>query len=63
MIPYTYRAEWVSTIDGDTFDARVDLGFHLSTRQRFRLLGFEAPEARGGEAPKGRMARDALRRA
>lgn len=31
-------------IDGDTFDADVDVGFHIQTRQRFRIRGIDAPE-------------------
>lgn len=32
-------------VDGDTFDAIVDLGFGVSISQRFRLKGVNAPEA------------------
>lgn len=41
---YQYRATVVRWIDGDTVDLDVDLGFHVITRQRFRLLGVDTPE-------------------
>jgi micrococcal nuclease len=31
-------------IDGDTFEARVDLGFRVYSIQKFRLMGIDAPE-------------------
>ena len=43
--PYTYRAEVVDVIDGDTIDVHVDLGFYVWIRyQRIHLYGIEAPE-------------------
>lgn len=41
---WTYRARLVRCVDGDTFDADVDLGFHLTKRVRFRLLDVDTPE-------------------
>ena len=43
---YRYRATLRRVIDGDTVDCEVDLGFGIQTRQRFRLLGINAPEKR-----------------
>jgi hypothetical protein len=41
---YTYHA-WVSRVlDGDTFEAVVDLGFGITTTQTLRLRGVDAPE-------------------
>jgi micrococcal nuclease len=39
-------------VDGDTFDATVDLGFHATMALRFRMLGIDTPELRprGGTA-------------
>jgi len=31
-------------VDGDTVDLLVDVGFHLTAVQRFRLLGVDTPE-------------------
>jgi len=41
---YTYAAELVRVIDGDTLVARVDLGFRTWITQTFRLRGIDAPE-------------------
>ena len=63
MNPYTYRATVVRVVDGDTIDLDVDLGFHLRSRQRFRLLDYNAPETRGPERLLGIQAKaDLVRR-
>ena len=31
-------------VDGDTLDVEIDLGFHILTNQRIRLLGVDTPE-------------------
>lgn len=36
--------EVVRVVDGDTVDLKLDLGFRLTTTQRFRLLGIDTPE-------------------
>ncbi len=41
---YTYAAELVRVIDGDTFVARIDLGFRTWVTETFRLRGIDAPE-------------------
>lgn len=41
---YIYRASILRWVDGDTFDARVDLGFRTWIETRFRLFGVNAPE-------------------
>jgi micrococcal nuclease len=46
--PYRYRAELIRVVDGDTVDLKVDLGFYLSAALRFRVLGLDTPELRGG---------------
>jgi len=43
---YTYRVKVKKVVDGDTVDFEIDLGFHVSTFQRFRLWGINAPESR-----------------
>lgn len=48
-------------IDGDTVDLNVDMGFHITCAQRFRVLDINTPELRrGDDAHKaaGRSARD-----
>lgn len=42
--PYIYRATVTNVVDGDTFDAVVDLGFNVQTRIRFRMLGLDTAE-------------------
>lgn len=44
---YSFRAELERVIDGDTFDLRIDLGFHCSITIRARLFGANAPELHG----------------
>lgn len=41
---YNYLAKVVRWIDGDTVDMEVDLGFKISTVQRFRVLNVDTPE-------------------
>ena len=41
---YEYKAVVTRVVDGDTFDAEVDLGFNLSMKARFRLNGIDTPE-------------------
>lgn len=62
--PYVYRIEPIRIVDGDTVDARVDMGFGIERRKmRIRLLGIDTPEMRGvpeEEKVRARAARDAL---
>lgn len=44
---YTYSAEVLRVIDGDTLDLRIDLGFRITTKQRVRLFGINTPEIHG----------------
>ena len=43
---YTYKAKCVNVVDGDTIDCEIDLGFHMKSTLRLRLLGIDAPELR-----------------
>jgi len=43
---YTYNAELIRVIDGDTIEAMVDLGFHTWHKVTVRLYGINAPESR-----------------
>lgn len=43
---YLYKAKIVRIVDGDTFDAEVDLGFHTTIKTRFRLADIDTPELR-----------------
>jgi len=46
MIGYTYNAELIRVIDGDTVEAMVDLGFYTWHKVTVRLYGINAPESR-----------------
>jgi len=41
---YEYKAHVTNIVDGDTFDAEVDLGFGMYAKHRFRLMGIDTPE-------------------
>ena len=48
---YNYSAKVYNVVDGDTIDAEVQVGFHLTTKLRFRLYQdsgfyFDTPESR-----------------
>jgi len=43
---FEYNAICTRVIDGDTIDARVDLGFNVWIECRVRLEGIDAPEPR-----------------
>jgi micrococcal nuclease len=41
---YNYKAIVTRVVDGDTFDATVDLGFGVLKKHRFRLKDVDTPE-------------------
>lgn len=43
---YTYKAELIKVVDGDTIDVLVDLGFDTWKKVRVRFLGINTPESR-----------------
>lgn len=43
-LDYQYNATVLRWIDGDTVDLTVDVGFHLTFTDRFRLIGCDTPE-------------------
>ncbi len=54
---YTYPAELVRVVDGDTVRLKVSMGFYTYTEQNFRLLDINTPEIRGEERPDGLVAK------
>jgi micrococcal nuclease len=54
---YVYAARCVQVIDGDTLDLDIDLGFHVTIRQRVRLRGIDTPELRGKDKDRAVAAR------
>lgn len=57
---YTYKAKIISTYDGDTCVAQLDLGCHVTLERPIRLYGINAPELRGDTKLAGLEARDFL---
>lgn len=43
---YEYKAECLRVVDGDTIDARIDLGFDTWKKIRIRFYGINTPESR-----------------
>lgn len=58
---YTYKAEVVNIVDGDTIDVNLDVGFHTHIFKRLRFLGIDTYETRGDEREKGLIAKERLR--
>ena len=50
MKNYVYDAKVVRVVDGDSVWLEVDLGFRMSFRDNFRLLGIDTPELNSSDA-------------
>lgn len=57
---YVRNALITNVVDGDTFDALIDLGFGASIKERFRINGINAPEITGEEKYKGIISKNYL---
>lgn len=57
---WTYHATVTRVVDGDSIEATVDVGFYHYCTQRFRLMGYNAPELTGEERQMGAIAAAAL---
>ena len=60
---YTYKAKLDRVVDGDTIDAKIDLGFDITIHKRIRLAGIDSPESRTRdleEKARGLAAKDRL---
>lgn len=44
---YGYQASLLNVVDGDTFDATIDLGFRIHREIRLRLQGIDTHETYG----------------
>lgn len=55
---YSYRAEVVEVIDGDTIDVDIDVGFNITVRKRLRFLLVDTWETRGEERERGLAAKE-----
>ena len=62
---YEYKGRIVNVVDGDTYDAVLELGFYISHRIRIRLKDLDTPEIyrpeNDAELEHGRAARDYVR--
>ena len=61
---YTYTIEVIRVIDGDTIDAKIDLGFDVSIKKRIRFMGINTPESRTRdleEKARGLAAKDRVK--
>ena len=57
---HEYQANLVKIVDGDTLDARIDLGFNVHVNKRIRLHGIDTWESRTrdkAEKVKGLLAK------
>ncbi len=43
-ILYHYRVDVTRVVDGDTFHGEIDLGFHITKTETFRLADIDTPE-------------------
>jgi micrococcal nuclease len=61
---YTYNIELLRVVDGDTIDAKIDLGFDVFVKKRVRFLGINTPESRTRdleEKARGLAAKDRVK--
>ena len=61
---FEYNAEVLRVVDGDTLDARIDLGFDVHVNKRIRLMGIDTWESRTrdkAEKAKGLAAKARLK--
>lgn len=56
---YTYNAEVIRVIDGDTIRLDIDLGLRVHTTQNIRVLDVDTPELRSKNINERQHARDA----
>lgn len=47
---FEYTGEIINVVDGDTVDAKIDLGFQIYWHTRLRLNGINTPELHSGSA-------------
>ena len=47
-----------NVVDGDTFEADVQLGYGITANLRFRIFGINTPEVFGAEKEKGIVSRE-----
>lgn len=58
-VPYKYKAIVTKVIDGDTFDALVDLGFSVGVKMKFRMARINTPELHSPNPESAKKAKEA----
>jgi micrococcal nuclease len=53
---YEYTLKNIRVIDGDTIEADIDLGFHVTIRKKLRLAGVNAPEMKSQDPAERNLA-------
>ena len=59
-VTYTYNAQVIRVVDGDTAELDVDLGFDVHFRISVRFKGYNSPELHGPNKAAGLAAKDEL---
>ena len=59
MPDFTYKAELIRVVDGDTIEVRIDCGFDIWHVCTLRLDGVNCPETRGQTRLEGLVAKEA----
>ena len=59
---YEYKAECLRVVDGDTIDARIDLGFDTWKKVRIRFYGTNTPESRTRDLEEKKLGKAATSR-
>lgn len=59
-VDFSYRGTVRRVVDGDTVDVELDVGLRITSHQRLRLFGIDAPEVRGPEREAGNAATEYL---
>jgi micrococcal nuclease len=54
---YRYKASLIRVVDGDTFEAMLELGLNLMVREMIRLYGVNTPELHGPSKEAGQRAK------
>lgn len=58
---YIRECKITGVYDGDSYTGFVDLGFHIFTEIKIRIVVADTPELRGEERPEGLRVRDVVR--
>lgn len=59
-VTYTYNAQVIRVVDGDTAELDVDLGFDVHFRISVRFKSYNAPELHGPNKAAGQAAKEEL---